>query len=401
MKTLIKNTASKLLLYTSLVVFTASIALSCSDTDYTFVPEPIVAHTITGISPTIGDIGYEVTITGTNFSQISSNNKVSFNGVIALVLASTPSSITVNVPEGATSGDIIVSHATFTANGGGFTVVSIPIIDSFSPDAGEEGQEVIITGQKFSTTPEENLVWFNGTAATVTASTETSISVMVPSEATTGPIKVEVNGQQDTSSSDFIVATVLSITLTSNDDDVEEVAIDFGEPVGTMDLGSSDLELGEISSGQGLMNIGLRFNNVTIAQGTTIIGARIQFNADNTGANPVEVTIYGENVDNAAPYTETLGDLSSRSLTTANEVWNIPEWVDKGDRGDAQKTIDISSIIQEIVSRSDWVSGNSINIIIKHTGVSTGATESSGGREAENYSSSKPNDGAELIISYQ
>lgn len=373
---------------------------SCDDTDYTYVPEPIQPHVISDYSPTIGDIGYEVTITGENFSPTLSNNKVRFNGELAIVKGGDTSTLIVEVPEGATTGDLTVSHQDLTVNAGVFTVVSVPVIETFTPKYGQAGEEVIISGAKFSSTLENNNVFFNGMQATVTSATETELTVIIPEGTTTGPLAVEVEGQSAESEEDFIIALSLRIPLTAEEDDVEEVAVDFGEPVGTMDLASSDLEIGEISSGQGLMNIGLRFNDVTLPEGAQIIEAYVQFNTDDDGADEVEMTIYGENVANAAPYTETLGDLSARTLTNANEVWNIAPWVTPGDRGEAQKTVNISSIIQEIIDRDDWTSGNSINVIMKNTGVSAGATLSSGGREAENYSSSNPEEGAELIIVY-
>ncbi len=374
---------------------------SCDDTDYTYVPELTQPVVVSTYSPSIGDIGYEVTLTGENFSPIPSNNKVRFNGILAVVKEGDTNSLVVEVPEGATTGDLTVSHQDVTLTAGVFTVVSIPVIETITPKFGQTGDEVTITGTKFGSSVESTKVFFNGTQATVTSVTDTELIVTIPEGATTGPLTVEVEGQSTESEEEFIIALSLSILLSAEEDDVEEVAVDFGEPVGTMDLSSSDLELGEISSGQGLMNIGLRFNEVTIPQGSTIIEAYVQFNTDDDGADEVEMTIYGENVANAASYTETIGDLSARTLTDANEIWNIEPWIEAGDRGEAQKTVNIASIIQEIIDRSDWTSGNSMNIIMKNTGVSATATSTSGGREAENYSSSNPDDGAELIIVYK
>ncbi|WP_369047803.1 hypothetical protein [Tenacibaculum sp. UWU-22] len=188
-----------------------------------------------------------------------------------------------------------------------------------------------------------------------------------------------------------------SFFIQYEEDDVEEVAVDMGDPVGTMDLTSSDLELGEKSSGQGLMNIGLRFNFIGLPKGANITSAKIQFQTDDIGSNPVELIIYGENTGNSEPFEKVLNNLSKRSLTSANVAWSVPEWVNKGDRGEAQKTVDLSSIIQEIVNRDDWVPGNSISIIIKPTGDTLNVTSSRGGREAE---AGVGSDSAELILEY-
>ena len=64
-------------------------------------------------------------------------------------------------------------------------------IFSFSPAQGSVGQTVMIQGQNFSATPSSNTVKFNGTTATVTAATANSLTVTVPTGATTGPISVD------------------------------------------------------------------------------------------------------------------------------------------------------------------------------------------------------------------
>ena len=402
MKTIFKLRAFPIYL-SILVLITVLGSCETNDAADRISVTPQERPTISSIVPTIGRFGDEITITGTNFDPQIADNSVTLNGREATILSATSTSILITVPDGASTGQIDVSVINFNVSGPTFTVLApLPLITDITPLTGGVDETVTITGENFGANIADNTVSFNGTAATITASSVTSITTSVPNGATTGSISITTPGGIVMSNSDFTVLTIstLSIPLTSNDDDVEEVAVDFGEAVGTMDLGSSDLELGEISSSQGLMNIGLRFNNVAIPQGATVSDAIIQFKCDNTGVDPVELTIYGENVGNAAAYTGTSGEVSARALTTANAVWSIPEWVTEGDRGDAQKTVNLSSVIQEIVNRSDWVSGNSINIIMKHTGASTTASNSSGGREAENYSSSTADDGAELTVTF-
>lgn len=362
---------------------------------------------VTSYDVASGIVGTVVIITGANFSSELADHTVSFNGVSAVVTASTPTTLTTTVPFGATTGAVVVAVDGQEGIGPEF-VVPLPTINAYDITTGPTGAVVTITGTNFSANIADNVVnFFDGVEAEVTAATEMSLVTSVPAGASTGPISVNVGGQL-TSGADFTVtATTLVIPLESNDDDVEEVVLvdpaasDPSEAVlGFIDLGSSDLEFGEISDDQGLVTVGLRFNNVAIPQGATVTDATIQFNCDKEGADPVEVTIFGENVGNAAAYDGTSGEVTARALTSANAVWNIPEWVSAGDRGDAQKTVDLSSIVQEIINRGDWLSGNSINFIIKNTGASANVTVDDVGREAENYSSSKPEDGAELTIKF-
>jgi hypothetical protein len=88
-------------------------------------------------------------------------------------------------------------------------------ITSVDPDSGPVGTTVTIYGVGFSTTPANNLVKFNGTTATVSASQTGSISTTVPSGATTGRIAVTVGGVTVTSGQDFVVTIPGGPTITS------------------------------------------------------------------------------------------------------------------------------------------------------------------------------------------
>jgi YD repeat-containing protein len=62
------------------------------------------------------------------------------------------------------------------------------------PVRGLPGTAVTIQGQGFDSTPGNNTVQFNGTAAAVTSATATTLSVTVPQGATSGPVSVAVGG---------------------------------------------------------------------------------------------------------------------------------------------------------------------------------------------------------------
>ncbi|MCH7657368.1 MAG: IPT/TIG domain-containing protein [Bacteroidetes bacterium] len=391
--------ANKSFMFYMSIIATIGLLWSCAEKEY----DPgIRPPTITEIGPNVAFEGMEVIIYGSNFSSAIAENAVSFNGTAAIVTATTTLEITTTVPAGATTGNVTVTTNSLTSSGYPFTVTIpiIPTITSVDPISGEIGDTVTITGTNFSTTPADNVVSFNGGIATVTASTETTITTTVPPTAVTGNVTVT----RDAVSNGvlFTVTTpifTIIVTISADEDDVEE-----GEINGAMALYSSDLELGEYDTWtqngieQGLQTIGIRFNNITIPASATILSAIIQFTCDNTGADPVELTIFGENVGNAAAYEEVFYNVTSRVKTTSSAVWAIPEWVDVGDAGDAQKTVDLSSIIQEIVGHANWASGNSLSFILEHSGPSIGVTSSSGGREAE---AGVGSDAATITIIYQ
>lgn len=371
---------------------------SCTDDDSDDLT--IDGPELTSVSPDSGFVGDEVIIHGENFLTVAALNEISFNGTSATVIAADGISLTTTVPEGATTGELSVTTNGKTSNAISFNVLIpvIPTITSISPDNGDIGDEVIITGTDFSTTPEENIVSFNGGIATVISSTETTITAIVPATATTGDVTVTRDGESNGVL--FTLTTpiyTLVIPLSDDLDDVEE-----GETNGAMAMTSSDLELGESDSWaalndvpQGLQTIGIRFNDIAIPAGSTILNATIQFTCDNIGAEPVQMTIYGENIGNSPAFEEVLYNVTSRTKTSANAVWDIPEWVETGDAGEAQKTVDFSNIIQEIIAHADWASGNSLSIIMEPT---IGVATSSGGREAE---ADVGDDAATLTIIYQ
>ena len=86
---------------------------------------------------------------------------------------------------------------------------------NFTPQSGAIGTSVTIQGQNFSATPSSNTVSFNGTAATVTSATTSSLVVTVPSGATTGPISVTVSGKTATSATNFTVISVPAVLSVS------------------------------------------------------------------------------------------------------------------------------------------------------------------------------------------
>ena len=77
-----------------------------------------------------------------------------------------------------------------TTSGGG----SSPSITNLSPSSGAVGTSVTITGSNFGSSQGSSTVTFNGTAATPTSWSATSIVATVPSGATTGNVVVTVGG---------------------------------------------------------------------------------------------------------------------------------------------------------------------------------------------------------------
>ncbi len=81
------------------------------------------------------------------------------------------------------------------------------LLDIFEvvPGSGTVGQTVIIRGVSFSNVPLENAVEFNGIPATVVSATYSELEVVVPVDATTGPVRVTKYFYSVLSDFDFVV----------------------------------------------------------------------------------------------------------------------------------------------------------------------------------------------------
>ena len=151
-----------------------------------------VTPSLTSLSPTAGPVGISVTITGTSFGASQGTGTVTFNGTAATPTSWSATSIVVPVPSGANTGNVVVTVGGLASNGVPFTVLVPPSITSLSPTSGPAGTSVTISGTNFGVTQGTSAVTFNGTAATPSSWSATSIVVPVPSGATTGNVAVTV-----------------------------------------------------------------------------------------------------------------------------------------------------------------------------------------------------------------
>jgi IPT/TIG domain len=159
---------------------------------FSVVPPPLINN----INPTSGPVGAVVTINGANFGPTigTRTSTVSFNGIVARTNSWADSQILVPVPIGATSGPVVVNISGVVSNSVNFTVSTGPNINSISPTSGPVGTSVTINGVNFGGTQSTSSVTFNNTTANPTNWSDTSITVPVPSAATSGNVVVTVGG---------------------------------------------------------------------------------------------------------------------------------------------------------------------------------------------------------------
>jgi len=153
--------------------------------------------------------------------------------------------------------------------------------------------------------------------------------------------------------------SIIERRVSTGADDAEEYAN------GNMYIDSSDLEL--VYSG-GNQTVGIRFVNIPIPQNAIISNAYLQFQVDETTSVDTSLTIQAEDIDNAPGFTTDTENISSRIKTSAQTQWSPPPWTTKGEAGLDQRTPNLSALIQEVVNRPGWSSGNSLVLIITGTG---------------------------------
>ncbi|MEO5759986.1 MAG: metallophosphoesterase, partial [Mesorhizobium sp.] len=191
----------------------------------------------------------------------------------------------------------------------------------------------------------EPSVTFNVTATSSDGSTDShAFAVAVSGTGNTTPVIIETR-----------VATA--------GDDVEQ------KSTGAISTNVTDLELGY--DGSTAQTVGLRFTGINIPQGAIITSAYVQFQANEVKTSAASLLIQGDNVDDASVFTSVKFNVSSLPKTTASTAWTPDPWIKVGDHGLAERTPDLTPIVQEIVNRSGWAALNDMAFLVSGTGTRT------------------------------
>ncbi len=154
------------------------------------------------------------------------------------------------------------------------------------------------------------------------------------------------------------VSTVETSVLSSSDDAEENGT------TGGVTRTSTSLELTRSTTDQ---TVGLRFSNLALPRGVAITNAYIQFKASKTTSEATSLTVEGQAADDPPSFSGSNYNVSARARTTASVAWSPAVW-SSGAAGTVQRTPNLAPVIQEIISRSGWRSGNALALIITGTG---------------------------------
>jgi FG-GAP-like repeat/IPT/TIG domain/Secretion system C-terminal sorting domain len=145
---------------------------------------------INRFSPTVGQAGTVVKISGVNFTGATA---VAFGGVAAASFTvDSAEGITATVASGA-AGVVTVTTPNGVALLAGFSF-GVPVITAVAPVSAVVGATVTLSGGNFGTNPSDNIVYFGAVRAVVLSASAAQLTVRVPAGATYGPVSVTVNG---------------------------------------------------------------------------------------------------------------------------------------------------------------------------------------------------------------
>lgn len=159
----------------------------------TFTP---ATPTITGIwapPSVIGIVGDVVVIDGTNFHDKADGNVVKFGATtvpVGDVVPGDNGTLRVKVPTGA-FGDLNITVQVGSEISGNQAFSVTPHISSLSATTFPTGASIQINGSGFDPMPGNNTVQFNGGTGTVTAASNTQLTVTVPAGAVIGGVTVQ------------------------------------------------------------------------------------------------------------------------------------------------------------------------------------------------------------------
>jgi len=155
---------------------------------------------IKDIQPKEGPAGTIVAIIGKGFSTKAAEDMVTFNGKTAILKSVKKDTLYAEVPFQAGDGAVGLAVGNQLVTGPFFDFIESTglTISAVTPTTGVAGTAVTIFGSQFSANAAQNIVKFNGVAATVTDANTVQLKATVPAGATSGSITVEVAGQRVT-----------------------------------------------------------------------------------------------------------------------------------------------------------------------------------------------------------
>lgn len=155
------------------------------------------------------------------------------------------------------------------------------------------------------------------------------------------------------------VSTTQTFQISSSSDDVNEEngSYDvYGDKHHTLWLGNG--------SSQDSAYTGLRFTNISVPKGATITSAKLEVFSAGDAWIGMKFKIHAENAGNSQTFSgDNLPSKRNKSSASVSHESN-----NKWFGGTWYQLDEMNNVVQEVVNRSDWHSGNSLSIILKGEG---------------------------------
>jgi len=150
--------------------------------------------------------------------------------------------------------------------------------------------------------------------------------------------------------------SILGFQVEEGDDDAHEK--DDGKGFKST---SSDVRMDFNPDSSKRWNSGFRFTNMNIPQGSTIVSAILEIYVIDPNNDDPNVDIFANDVDDAEDF-EDEKDVTSRARTTTSVRWTAT-----GTGSGFQSSPNIATVVQEVIDRTGWTSGNALVILVDGT----------------------------------
>ena len=232
------------------ILVTEKLQFSLTIFTNTVKPEPF----INSFTPTIGIAGTAITITGGNFTGVSS---VSIGGAPATTFSINSSSSITAIAGAGETGDIVIVNSFGTAIKSSFVFGLPPSIASFTPLIAPVNSTVTIFGSNFSNSVSGNTVFFGGAKSTIISANSNRLVVKVPYGSEYKPISVTCNNQTAYSTVPFTTTFPGALSTFSNESFAPKADFELGLPATLCDIdGDGKLDL---------INPGFIFRNISLS----------------------------------------------------------------------------------------------------------------------------------------
>ncbi len=348
---------------------------------YSGLPVAIEYNTYTTATSTTNN-GME-NISGSSVGTLNASNNVILAGKSTYTVLTGLRFEDVALPKDAT---IVDASVIFTASNSPTTSTTFKIRAKTNPPTIPSGSKTSPTASEkisnWTTSSDTNVswtvtsTWASGkrNSGTVTSSLTNIITPLLANSAWIGDGKDDLGIVFDPTGSTITERTFYS-TVTSNYKTYQLPVLTIIYQPATTSSSSSDSSSSSSSSSsstsstetEGSRLIGIRFSEVSIPQGAKITKANIIFGAARSSETPATMEIHGEASDNAATFSATNGNISSRATTGAKITWDADAWVEN----DEETTTNLTEVVQEIVNRGGWCGGNAMAFIFSNPNIGT------------------------------